>query len=64
MPYDIYVRLKPCHVTPSLSYDMPHGQYARPCHVAFKQGMGHATYARPRSCLVAHSNVLAILRGI
>jgi len=33
---------------------MPHGTYARPCHMASKQGIGHATYVKPRPCHVAH----------
>jgi hypothetical protein len=53
MPHDIYVRFKPCHVAPSLGYDMSH-IYVMPCHKAFKQGIGHATHARPRPCHVAH----------
>jgi hypothetical protein len=33
---------------------MPHGTYDRPCHVAFKQNIGHATYVRLRPNHVTH----------
>jgi hypothetical protein len=48
MPHGIYVGFRTCHMAPSLGYDMPHGTYVRPCHVAFMQGIGHATYTRLR----------------
>jgi hypothetical protein len=42
----MYVRLKPSHVALRIGYDMPHGTYAKPCHMASKQNIGHAIYAR------------------
>jgi hypothetical protein len=53
MPHGMYVKLRTCHVAPSLGYDMPHGPYAKPCHVASMQGIRHATYVKPRPCHVA-----------
>jgi hypothetical protein len=54
MPHGIYVRLRPSHVALNLGYDMPHGQYVKPCHVASEQDIRHVTHARTRSCHVAH----------
>jgi len=56
MSHGTSARLRPCHMTHRLGYDMPHGTYirSRPCHVASRQGIGLATYVKPRPCHVTN----------
>jgi hypothetical protein len=46
MPHGTYVKPRPCHMIHRLGYmcHMAHILGSRPCHVASRQGIGHATW--------------------